>query len=201
MIFQIGCLWIHAYSPYTPFFLPNRRLLRIVALGTIMEGPCRYPKVTTDLEPNLPPHSDVHLGNRVLLTLAANLMLRVGGSKGVAVRVYIARHGETQQNRGGIIQGQRDTSLNAIGLEQARMVGEALKDAKLGVAFSSDLERAVKVRNINHHPFVWMNDESVSDPPFCRSRYASRGLADGYSPGRPLRRYSFITQGSAYTSG
>ena len=157
-----------------------------------------------DLEPNSPPHYDVHLGNRVLLTLAAYLVLRVGGSKGVVVRVYIVRHGETQENRDGIIQGQRDTSLNAIGLEQARMVGEALKDAKLGVAFSSDLGRAVKVRNINHHPSARMNDESVSfpgDPPFCRSRYASGGLADGCSPGRPLRRYSFITQGSACTSG
>ena len=59
--------------------------------------------------------------------------------------MYIVRHGETQENRDGIIQGQRDTSLNAIGLEQAKMVGEALKDAKLGIAFSSDLSRAVKV--------------------------------------------------------
>jgi probable phosphoglycerate mutase len=64
------------------------------------------------------------------------------------VRVYIVRHGETQENRDGVIQGQRDTFLNTVGLEQARMVGEALKDAKLGIAFSSDLSRAVKVRGI-----------------------------------------------------
>ena len=80
------------------------------------------------------------------------------------MRVYIVRHGETQENRDGIIQGQRDTFLNAIGSEQARMVGEALKDAKLGIAFSSDLSRAVKVRgsnqtrNTNHYLFVWTND-------------------------------------------
>lgn len=73
---------------------------------------------------------------------------RAKGSKGkgVVVRVYIVRHGETQENREGVIQGQQDTFLNAIGLEQAKMVGEALKDAKLGIAFSSDLSRAVKVR-------------------------------------------------------
>lgn len=82
-----------------------------------------------------------------MLTLAVNFN-RAKGSKGVVVRVYIVRHGETQENRDGVIQGQRDTSLNATGLEQARMVGEALKDAKLGVAFSSDLSRAVKVREI-----------------------------------------------------
>ena len=85
--------------------------------------------------------------NRVLLTLVVNFN-RAKGSKGVVVRVYIVRHGETQENRDGIIQGQRDTFLNAIGLEQARMVGEALKDARLGIAFSSDLSRAVKVRGI-----------------------------------------------------
>ena len=86
---------------------------------------------------------------------------REEGSKGAIVRVYIVRHGETQENRDGIIQGQRDTFLNANGLEQARMVGDALKDAKLGIAFSSDLSRAVKVRgfnqtrNINR---VWMKE-------------------------------------------
>jgi bisphosphoglycerate-dependent phosphoglycerate mutase len=67
----------------------------------------------------------------------------------VVVRVYIVRHGETQENREGVIQGQRDTALNANGMEQAWMVGEALKDAKLGAAFSSDLGRAVKVRGSN----------------------------------------------------
>jgi len=80
----------------------------------------------------------------------------VGGSKGAIVRVYVVRHGETQENRDGIIQGQRDTSLNAIGLEQARMVGEALKDARLGIAFSSDLGRAVKTAEaiLLHHPGI-----------------------------------------------
>lgn len=76
------------------------------------------------------------------------MVCRTEGSKGVVVRVYIVRHGETQENQDGIMQGHRDTFLNAIGLEQARMVGEALKDAKLGIAFSSDLRRAVKVRGI-----------------------------------------------------
>lgn len=64
----------------------------------------------------------------------------------MVVRVYIVRHGETQANRDGIMQGQQDTSLNANGMEQARMVGEALKAANIGVAYSSDLSRAVKVR-------------------------------------------------------
>ena len=78
--------------------------------------------------------------------------------------MYIVRHGETQENRDGIIQGQQDTALNAVGLEQARMVGEALKDAKLGVAFSSDLSRALKVRGSNQ-------TRSIQPHPFFRMRF------------------------------
>jgi bisphosphoglycerate-dependent phosphoglycerate mutase len=62
------------------------------------------------------------------------------------VRIYLVRHGETQANRDGIIQGQQDMALNAMGEEQARLVGEALKGVEFGRAFSSDLSRAVKVR-------------------------------------------------------
>lgn len=62
--------------------------------------------------------------------------------KRVLLRVYLVRHGETQANRDGIIQGQQDTRLNALGEEQARLVGEALKGEEFGCAFSSDLSRA-----------------------------------------------------------
>lgn len=64
--------------------------------------------------------------------------------KRVVARVYLVRHGETQANRDGIIQGQQDTQLNALGVEQARIVGEALKEEEIGCAFSSDLSRARK---------------------------------------------------------
>ena len=65
----------------------------------------------------------------------------------VVLRVYFVRHGETQANRDGIIQGQQDTPLNALGEEQARLVGEALKEEEIGCAFSSDLSRARTVSN------------------------------------------------------
>lgn len=85
------------------------------------------------------------------------------------MRVYIVRHGETQENRDGIIQGQQDTELNANGMEQAQMVGEALKNAKIGVAFSSDLRRAVKVRGSNQTRNINGRGEFISLPvgPYC----------------------------------
>lgn len=103
------------------------------------------------------------------------------------MQVYIVRHGETQENREGIMQGQRDTFLNAIGSEQARMVGEAMKDAKLGIAFSSDLNRAVKVRTdliIRDERFqIHVVDLGFFFPFVIRGRC------------RRLRRYSLITRG------
>lgn len=76
--------------------------------------------------------------------------------KRVVARVYLVRHGETQANRDGIIQGQQDTQLNALGEEQARIVGEVLKEEEFGFAFSSDLMRARKTAEaiVAHHSNV-----------------------------------------------
>ncbi len=64
----------------------------------------------------------------------------------VVARVYIVRHGETDANREGIIQGHLDTALNAAGIQQARLVADALDDVPIGAAYTSDLQRARKVR-------------------------------------------------------
>ena len=63
----------------------------------------------------------------------------------VVARVYIVRHGETDHNRQGIVQGQLDTPLNEAGVEQARLAADALEDTPFEVAYSSDLQRARRV--------------------------------------------------------
>ena len=60
--------------------------------------------------------------------------------------VYLVRHGETDENRQKIMQGQQDTVLNAAGLEQAALTATALEHVPFVAAHSSDLRRAVKVR-------------------------------------------------------
>lgn len=64
----------------------------------------------------------------------------------ILARVYLVRHGETDANRDGIIQGQLNTPLNDIGRKQASLVGEALRDIPFDIAYSSDLDRATDVR-------------------------------------------------------
>lgn len=58
------------------------------------------------------------------------------------MRLIIVRHGETEWNIKGIIQGHSDTKLNEKGLEQARKVAKRLKWMKIDVAYVSDLIRA-----------------------------------------------------------
>ncbi|THH03424.1 hypothetical protein EW145_g6269 [Phellinidium pouzarii] len=72
------------------------------------------------------------------------------------VRVYLVRHGETNENRMRIIQGQMDTDLNLGGVDQARLCGEALKDVRFCLAFTSDLKRAFKTAELimQYHPNV-----------------------------------------------
>lgn len=67
-------------------------------------------------------------------------------------RMYIVRHGETEWNRMRKIQGQLDIPLNETGLKQAMLVAEALRDIPFVRAFSSDLQRASKVRILTTRP-------------------------------------------------
>ncbi|KAJ7481125.1 phosphoglycerate mutase-like protein [Mycena galericulata] len=59
-------------------------------------------------------------------------------------RIYVVRHGETQENRESVIQGQLDTALNEAGVGQARRVADALRSVHFDAAYSSDLKRALK---------------------------------------------------------
>ena len=62
--------------------------------------------------------------------------------------VLIVRHGETDHNARGIIQGQLDTHLNAQGIDQAELLAHHLKHHNITHAFTSDLSRAAEARNI-----------------------------------------------------
>ncbi|OCH86900.1 phosphoglycerate mutase-like protein [Obba rivulosa] len=60
----------------------------------------------------------------------------------IVARVYLVRHGETEENRQGIMQGQLDTELNAAGIEQAQLTAKALEAVPFERAYTSDLIRA-----------------------------------------------------------
>lgn len=58
------------------------------------------------------------------------------------MRLIITRHGETIENKQGIMQGQLQGNLSENGKEQAKKLSERLKNEKIDFIYSSDLARA-----------------------------------------------------------
>jgi broad specificity phosphatase PhoE len=56
--------------------------------------------------------------------------------------LFLFRHGETDWNREGRLQGHTDTPLNATGLLQAQALSQTLRPHRLDAIVSSDLLRA-----------------------------------------------------------
>ncbi|WP_164491783.1 histidine phosphatase family protein [Staphylospora marina] len=56
--------------------------------------------------------------------------------------VYLIRHGETEWNREGRYQGQRDIPLSAEGIRQAKSLAEHLTGDRPDAVYASDLVRA-----------------------------------------------------------
>lgn len=58
------------------------------------------------------------------------------------MRLIITRHGETKENKIGLLQGHLQGRLSDAGKEQAHMVALRLKNKKIDFIYSSDLARA-----------------------------------------------------------
>jgi broad specificity phosphatase PhoE len=66
-------------------------------------------------------------------------------------RLYLVRHGETDWNRAGKIQGGGfDIELNENGRRQAQLVAEEMKGLPIGVVASSHLKRASETADVLH---------------------------------------------------
>ncbi len=62
--------------------------------------------------------------------------------------LYIARHGETEWNVKGLMQGHKDSPLTENGQNQAKELAEALRHIHFDAIFSSDLLRAKRTAEI-----------------------------------------------------
>ena len=80
---------------------------------------------------------------RFLVTtfVAAYVAIGAGQTPGT-LRIYLARHGETDWNVIGKMQGQTDIPLNAKGRSQALLLRDTLKDIKIDAVYSSTLSRS-----------------------------------------------------------
>lgn len=72
------------------------------------------------------------------------------------LRLLLVRHGETEWNRQGRFQGQRDVPLNQKGRQQGHQVAAFLKDISLDFAVSSSMSRPRETAELilANHPSV-----------------------------------------------
>lgn len=64
------------------------------------------------------------------------------------MEIIIARHGETNYNIKGLIQGQRQSKLSENGIRQAKALAKSLKKEKIEFIYTSELIRAVETAKI-----------------------------------------------------
>ncbi|MCX2163363.1 histidine phosphatase family protein [Corynebacterium auriscanis] len=68
-------------------------------------------------------------------------------------RLVLIRHGQTEYNATGRMQGQLDTELSEVGREQARAAAEVLAGWAVSRVIASDLERAEETARILAEPW------------------------------------------------
>lgn len=70
------------------------------------------------------------------------------------LEIVVVRHGQTDANHDGVIQGHMNSQLDALGRQQAQMVAQRLKNERFDAAFYSDLDRARDTAQaiLQYHP-------------------------------------------------
>ena len=64
------------------------------------------------------------------------------------MKIYIIRHGETNANKTGLLQGISNHPLNESGIELAKITGEKMKDIHFDICYSSPLDRAMETAHL-----------------------------------------------------
>jgi probable phosphoglycerate mutase len=59
------------------------------------------------------------------------------------MRLYVTRHGQTEWNTEGRMQGHKDSPLTQNGIDNARLLGKHLEDVRFDCVYSSPLRRAM----------------------------------------------------------
>lgn len=113
------------------------------------------------------------------------------------MEIYLIRHGETDWNAQGRLQGREDIPLNSDGRNQAIACGVALSEAGFTAIYSSPLKRALETAQeiALYHPCKVITDPALTERDFGklsgmtreqRETWEARGLPTGMEPWRAL---------------
>ena len=97
---------------------------------------------------------------------------------GASTDLYLVRHGETDYNRDGIVQGSGiDSVLNETGRAQAQALADRLADASVDAVYASTLRRAKQTATVAARPH-----EPVSKTFLRDLEEISWGIFEGEAP-------------------
>ena len=86
------------------------------------------------------------------------------------MKLYVIRHGQTNWNLKGIIQGQKDIELNDKGINEARKAKDEFNSLKIDLIMCSPLKRAKETAKILN------TDKNINI--VYKSELIERGLGD-----------------------
>ena len=104
------------------------------------------------------------------------------------MRLYLVRHGETVWNLEGRFQGFSDKELSPRGEEQAREVGEQLKDIPFDAVYSSSLIRAKRTAELA------VENRGLSVTPIDAFKEHNLGELEGLQEEQILQSYPGVLQ-------
>ena len=105
-------------------------------------------------------------------------------------RLYIVRHGQTEWNAQGRIQGHTDVDLSDYGRQQAQAVAQRLSGVTFDAAYTSDLSRSKETAQII------VGQRTMSLHSTSRLREFHKGVFEGLTVHEYKRRYPDLYQAS-----
>lgn len=77
--------------------------------------------------------------------------------------LYIVRHGETDWNKAGKVQGRTDIPLNERGRYLAEATAEGMKDVRIDFCYTSPLIRAKETARsyLGKEKFLWLKKNAL----------------------------------------
>lgn len=93
------------------------------------------------------------------------LLYLIYDERGLHMKIFLTRHGETEWNRIGYLQGWLNSDLTAKGERDAEALGERLADVALDAVYSSDLGRATQTAEliINNRDVAWVKTSKLRE--------------------------------------
>lgn len=77
------------------------------------------------------------------------------------MKLYVLRHGETNENITKVMQGNMETILNETGVKQSLSVRDKVKDAKINLVISSPKKRAIETAKLAAPGIEIITDERL----------------------------------------